>query len=177
MILEGGVLIDVEEISIHPKFSFIFFDGYDVSVLKLKTNLTYSQTIQPVKLPVPIASSSDTSFLDGSIATLAGWGAVKDISFDMSKQLMTVNLPIVPHEQCVKDLPDDGINMREICAGTTQGGKDACLGDSGGPLTINGVQIGVVSWGRGCAQPNKPGIYASLFAKELRDFVTEITGI
>ncbi|XP_044764041.1 trypsin-1-like [Coccinella septempunctata] len=177
LILEGGTLLEVEEILIHPNFSFIFFDGYDVSLLRLKKNLTYSDKIQPVKLPEITPSTRGSSVLDGSIATLAGWGALKDISFDMSKQLMTVNLPIVSHADCVKDLPDDGINMREICAGTVKGGKDACLGDSGGPLTIQGVQVGVVSWGRGCAEPNKPGIYASMYATELRDFIRQHTGV
>jgi hypothetical protein len=60
-----------------------------------------------------------------------------------------------------------------ICAGHAEGGKDSCQGDSGGPLFMevpkNGnsivkkeVQIGIVSWGTGCAQPNKPGVYASV---------------
>lgn len=53
-----------------------------------------------------------------------------------------------------------------ICAGFENGGKDACQGDSGGPLIFvqNGqiVQAGVVSWGEGCADEQKPGIYSSV---------------
>lgn len=49
-----------------------------------------------------------------------------------------------------------------ICAGFPEGKKDACVGDSGGPLVSNGRQIGVISFGYGCAQPNYPGVYANV---------------
>lgn len=35
-------------------------------------------------------------------------------------------------------------------------------GDSGGPLQINGVLTGIVSFGEGCARKRLPGIYTSV---------------
>lgn len=51
-----------------------------------------------------------------------------------------------------------------ICAAVEEGGKDSCQGDSGGPLiaTATKEQVGVVSWGYGCAQKGNPGVYANI---------------
>lgn len=47
--------------------------------------------------------------------------------------------------------------------------------DSGGPLVINGTLIGLVSWRRRCAIPDYPSVYTNI--PELRDYITEFTGI
>lgn len=49
-----------------------------------------------------------------------------------------------------------------LCAGYLKGGQDSCQGDSGGPLVYMGKQIGVVSWGKGCADPGYPGVYTDI---------------
>ncbi|HEX5500620.1 MAG TPA: trypsin-like serine protease, partial [Thermomicrobiales bacterium] len=63
-----------------------------------------------------------------------------------------------------------------LCAGTTQKPMiDSCYGDSGGPLfaqTASGpVEVGIVSWGRGCAQLGFPGVYARLSDPGIADWI------
>ena len=84
----------------------------------------------------------------------------------VSPNLREVRVSFIRNKTCRKQKAY-GYNFYpkyEICAGTMKGGRDACQGDSGGPLvrTIKGVrrQVGIVSWGDGCAKRNKPGIYA-----------------
>ena len=60
-----------------------------------------------------------------------------------------------------------------VCAGVPEGGKDACQGDGGGPLMLknSGNQVGIVSWGAGCAEKEHPGVYANVADKEIHDFI------
>ena len=62
-----------------------------------------------------------------------------------------------------------------ICAAVDGGGKDACQGDSGGPLVVNGVLVGIASWGVRCGEPDYPGVYSNVAA--LRSFVRDVTGV
>jgi len=60
-----------------------------------------------------------------------------------------------------------------VCAGVPEGGKDSCQGDNGGPLVLknSGRQVGIVSWGNGCAEKGYPGVYSNLAEKEMYDFI------
>ena len=74
-----------------------------------------------------------------------------------------MDLPIVPRADCVAAYlahPNKlWISDNMFCAGLLGvGGKDACQGDSGGPVVQNGVVVGVVSWGAGCADAKYPGV-------------------
>ncbi|GAB9475679.1 hypothetical protein Gpo141_00012764 [Globisporangium polare] len=67
-----------------------------------------------------------------------------------------------------------------LCAGGVTN-KDSCQGDSGGPLIINksgtDALVGVVSWGEGCGETKKPGVYARVSGalKWIQSVVPDVT--
>lgn len=67
-------------------------------------------------------------------------------------------------------------NDTHICAGV--GEIDSCTGDSGGPLISRNadgvpVQVGIVSWGLGCARPDSPGVYVRV--SEYKDWIVSVS--
>lgn len=97
--------------------------------------------------------------------------------------LREVSVPIVNTKKCQKSYPTT-ITPRMICAGYFVGGADSCQGDSGGSLrcdhynytnrTSTQLLIGVVSWGHGCGQPLKPGVYTRVTS--VRMWIASVTG-
>lgn len=79
-------------------------------------------------------------------------------------------VPLIKQEACAAAYENfQQLTERMLCAGIPKGGKDSCQGDSGGPLMVKNQLIGVVSWGKGCARPNYPGVYARLTV--LKDWI------
>ena len=106
-------------------------------------------------------------------------GRPVDLSDVFTSRLMQVELPLVGEEACREAYGGAPIDERTLCAGLRKGGKDSCQGDSGGPLVVRDgdewVQVGVVSWGAGCAKPGKYGVYTNVGA--FAEWVNKTTGL
>ena len=84
---------------------------------------------------------------------------------------MQVPVPIISQSTCQKDYPWETIDDTMICAGYPEGGKDTCVGDSGGPMVCEAdgkyILEGVLSWGDGCARPGNYGPVYTAVSKYL----------
>ena len=113
--------------------------------------------VQPICLPDP------TQDYDNVSAVVTGWGRLNSTG-PQSDRLQEARVNTITNTACARSHGDHKITENMICAGAD--GRDACWGDSGGPLAVMGPngeyrQVGVVSWGnrRGCAIPGYPGVY------------------
>ncbi|XP_070140488.1 transmembrane protease serine 9-like [Drosophila kikkawai] len=147
-----GIIYPVANWTHHKNFDYYTAD-YDIGVLFLDTPLNLSHFgiskvgIRPERPAV------------GRLATVAGWGYREEWG-PSSNNLEQTQVPVVGTEQCNEIYGAGEVTERMICAGyVTEGGSDACQGDTGGPLVIDNQLVGLVSWGRGCARPNYPTVY------------------
>ncbi|KAI8420701.1 hypothetical protein MSG28_007930 [Choristoneura fumiferana] len=114
--------------------------------------------LRPVCLPTAAKSYDDYT------AMVSGWGTTEE-GGSVSNTLQEVYVPIISNVDCRKTAYKHRITDNMLCAGEPEGGRDACQGDSGGPLHVRDnatntwQEVGVVSWGEGCARPDRPGVY------------------
>jgi len=151
---DGEVKANVEAIYIHQEYG----NDHDIAVLKLATEVDKT-----------LVNAASNTFIDGLAAatplTVIGWGNTSTTGEEFPEILQQVEVPLFDHESCKTAYAAVGqtVTANMICAGLAAGGKDSCQGDSGGPLVIESagswVQVGVVSFGEGCAQANFPGVY------------------
>ncbi|HTI25324.1 MAG TPA: serine protease [Kutzneria sp.] len=147
-----GIEARVSSVWFDPRFRDVG-TGYDVAVLTLARTVPYRT--------LPLVAAGDTSgYAPGVVATVLGWGRVGETA-GPSPTLQSVQVPVVADRTCAAEEADFDANSM-VCAGYPQGGRDACAGDSGGPMVVDGRLVGVVSWGDGCARAGKPGIYTRL---------------
>jgi hypothetical protein len=147
-------------------------------------DLMLFQLNEPVDtLPVVILNSDPDLPKVNSTLTAIGFGATSTEYLTDSDTLMAVDIYPVDPDTCVRQYNEtvtvDPDTM--LCAGHTSPNRDSCNGDSGGPLLdkATGKQVGIVSFGKGCGDPDFPGVYTRISAYKswIRDRICELSAM
>lgn len=174
---DGQMMRGVKEVIIHPQYSNRNYDN-DLALLRLDKPVAYTRYILPICLP-----TEDLKII-GKRGYVTGWGRIYDGGPEPSF-LNEVDVPILSNSECnslfkLAALDEHVDEEIWVCAGYREGGKDACDGDSGGPLSVaEGVGKdtvwslgGIISWGpNSCGEKYRPGVYT-----RVANFVRWISG-
>lgn len=187
---DQGKVRNVKDIYVHPLYKGLGnpVQSHDVAVLTLS---------RPVSGNTPIKSAtSRQNYLEspGRDAKVAGWGSTTQRPAcgpgpqpEFANRVREAQVPIISDSkaaQAYRQLPQ--------CAGVTAfvprlmiaaggKGKDTCQGDSGSPLFVarapdgsgsKYTQIGITSFGPGCAYKDFPGAYTEVNNPSIRSFIT-----
>lgn len=160
-----GQIFTVSEIISHPSYDDKSYDN-DIVLIKLSSPINFASLTADSVILANKANENAGLFSEGTQARVTGWGHT---SFGGSGS----NSLLMGQVETFNNSTVQGwgtyigaLTNNMLCAGIQSGGVDACQGDSGGPLVVddNGtyVQVGIVSWGDGCADANKPGVYTKV---------------
>ncbi|KAL5238777.1 hypothetical protein ACI65C_006187 [Semiaphis heraclei] len=169
----GFLIRKLQTVVVHPKYNTYAME-YDLALLRFDKPVKFQPNILPVCIP------EDNSNFEGLSAHITGWGTLYYGGLPPDA-LQGVTVPIINNSDCetmfraagyAKKIPDTF-----ICAGTKDGGLDACKGDSGGPMVVQRpdnrwVVAGIIAWGMRCGEPNSPGVYMRI--SKFTDWINKI---
>ncbi|XP_050300159.1 trypsin-like [Anthonomus grandis grandis] len=158
-----GNLHHIAKVIKHPDFSYHGLES-DISILLLEEPIKFSEKAKSI----PISTDDHPG---GTKASVSGWGRT-ETGFQ-SRDLRAVKVELDDHHNCQRYFPGvfhPTITRDMVCIRPHH--KSTYYGDSGGPLTVDGKLVGLVSFGRSL-KPNKK---TTVFTKvgNFLDFVNEV---
>ncbi|XP_070279590.1 vitamin K-dependent protein C isoform X1 [Myotis yumanensis] len=160
---KGEVDLDIEEVLMHPNYSRRTTDN-DIALLRLAQPASLSQTVVPICLPDSGLAERELTQV-GRETVVTGWGFRSETKRNRTFILNFIKIPVAPHDECVQVMHNT-VSENMLCAGILGDPRDACEGDSGGPMVTSfrgtWFLVGLVSWGEGCGRLHNYGIYTKV---------------
>lgn len=166
--IKEGVIYKVDQIHIHEEYDPSTIHN-DVAVLKTAKEIVFNDNIKPIAI-------RSTYTNEAEVATASGWGYTK-YPGEVPDNLQFLAVKTLENEKCSQAFtPGIGLNIYNgsLCT-LTHSGEGMCMGDSGGPLTLNGELVGLVSWGIPCGR-GFPDVFTrvSVFAEWVQEKLSGI---
>lgn len=141
-----GQLYNVSEVIVHEEYDTQTLEN-DIALLKLQTPINVANAT-----PIKLINSDDVAngaTDPGVMSWVTGWGLTHVEPNVIPVNLQKAQLPIITNKQALTVW--SSIPSTCIMAGYLNGNKDACSGDSGGPMVVPVFEeykiAGIVSWG------------------------------
>lgn len=158
---------------VHDAFDIDTIDS-DIALVKLATAVEPSPYVNYACLP-----RAQDVLVPNTLCYAVGWGKLNDSNPFGTETLREALVPLLDERECRQAFHYQ-ITANQMCAGYRRGGVDTCAGDSGGPLMCSipdegGVRrwsvYGVTSFGEGCGDRGKYGIYTRVnnFSNWIKD--------
>lgn len=141
-------------------------DRYDAAVLTLDRPV---DGITPIKLAT---ARQDGLERPKRNLTVAGWGTTSE-NGNTSDRMRDVSVPVVSDTRA-REAYGSRSYFPNLMVAAGARGQDSCQGDSGGPLfkpSDNRTQVGIASFGNGCARAGFPGVYTEVNNPGIRSFI------
>uniref|UniRef100_A0A8C8S5S0 Uncharacterized protein n=1 Tax=Pelusios castaneus TaxID=367368 RepID=A0A8C8S5S0_9SAUR len=172
--------IEVQHSWTHPHYDSDNYNG-DIALLYLSSEVIFNEYALPICLPNP--NLATLLIAEGMKGMVSGWGSTYHKG-PATRFLLKVTLPLVNMETC-RQSTEKLITDNMFCAGYAARAQDACKGDSGGPFAVSyrntWYLLGIVSWGEGCAEEGKYGVYTRVanYVPWIKEVVenTALTGV
>lgn len=170
--LDSRTAIAVKSVEVYRSPDFVTeTEGDDWAVVRLERDLS---------LPTLPVTPDD---VDEGTFTVMGWGQTRETALRQERRLHYATVPTIPDDECAAAYRGAGVELvrdESICAG--RHGVDTCQGDSGGPMVRRDragrwVQVGIVSWGLGCARDGYFGVYTQIskFRADIQEAVRRLS--
>ncbi|XP_064522846.1 vitamin K-dependent protein C isoform X2 [Pseudopipra pipra] len=156
-------IIRVDKQVIHENYTKKTLDN-DIAMLHLAEHAMYYKYALPICLPARNLAEQELT-RSGQQMVVTGWGSTSDVNVSYPTSLHYIEIPIVPRNECAPAMAS-AVSDNMLCAGSLGDRRDACLGDSGGPMSTKYKDtwflVGLVSWGHGCGRREKFGVYTKV---------------
>ncbi|CAH2057501.1 unnamed protein product, partial [Iphiclides podalirius] len=161
----GGEVIPVLEIYFHPGYNPKTLRD-NICVLRLLRHIKFRHRDRKKVRKIAIDNKPWSLAINTPGITIVGWGA-KGISNKLGSPwaniLSYANLDVYPLRECQEVYSKTYVTTKHFCGGFFSKGSGACNRDVGAPGVVNGILMGVVSFGSPvCGTPDVPTVFTKL---------------
>ncbi|XP_044016686.1 chymotrypsin-2-like [Aphidius gifuensis] len=164
-LMEPLATYNAKEIIVHSEYDVLDSWRNDIALVAIEGEFITTALLNYVQL-----ANANQKIPAESPAIVSGWGRTS-VGGSSPMHLQKAQIYIVEQEVCKKiyDGVKESIHETHICARHPNKQSGACNGDSGGPLTVDGQQVGIVSWSYSCALQTHPTVYTRV--SQYRDWI------